>query len=283
MRTIKFCKFSGGIVTNIKQILVLVMAVTSTSVAKAATEIPLQNLDKKDFESIVSDFSANFTHTSVSGASALGKLFGVEVGVLAGATNSPNVDRLAKEVNPSIKVDKLPNAALLGSVSIPFGLTAEVNLTPKIGGDEFKYSHLSTGVKWTLTDSLFTLPLSVALKGHVAKSLIEFRQNISSVDTHFKYDSMVSGATLMLSKDLFIFEPYLGVGVVQSEGKMDVSGSSSVFSDPALQAAQSAKAKKSGSLLIVGAEIKLLVFKLGAEYTKLFDTGRATAKATFYF
>lgn len=282
MGAIKFYLLTGGIMIKIKHVLAFVI-LTTTSAVHAATKIPLQNLDKSDYEGVVSDFSANFTHTSVSGASSLGKLFGFEIGVLGGVAKTSTINRLAKEVDPSITVDKLPHAALLGIVSIPFGLTAEANVIPKVGGDEFKYSHMSTGIKWTLTDSILTLPFSLALKGHVAKSAVDFRQTISSVDTRFKYASTVSGATLMLSKDLLIFEPYIGVGLVQSEGKMDVTGSSSVFSDPNLQSAQSATAKKSGSLFVVGTEVKLLVFKAGIEYTKLFDTTRMTAKATIYF
>src|SRR5437016_3186385 len=90
--------------------------------------IPLQNLDEAEFKKVVGDFSTNFLHTSVSGASTLGHIFGFEIGVVGGQTKTPHIETLAHEVDPGAKADKIPQAALLGVLSVPLGFTVEANL-----------------------------------------------------------------------------------------------------------------------------------------------------------
>lgn len=258
-----------------------ILCLSLFSIGAAAVDIPLQNIDETDFKNIVKDFSANFTHTSVSGASTLGKLFGVELGLIGGMTNTKDLDRLAKEADSNAKADKIPHAAILGVVTVPLGLTGEVGLIPKMGSDRFKYSQVSAALKWTPTESLLELPLSLALKAHIAKNGVEFAETINDVNTQFDYDSTVTGLTLLASKDFVIIEPYVGLGLLSGKGKLDATGSA-VF-DPSLTTAQSASASESSTLFLVGAEVKLLIFKAGLEYSNLFDTSRYTGKLAFFF
>ena len=44
-----------------------------------AQNLSFQNLSDEDFKKVVKDLSANFMHTSVSGASPLGDVFGFEL------------------------------------------------------------------------------------------------------------------------------------------------------------------------------------------------------------
>jgi hypothetical protein len=164
---------------------------------------------------------------------------------------------------------------------VPFGITAEVGMIPKVGSDKFKYSQFSVAAKWTLTDGLIELPLSLAIKGHIAKNSLEFAERIQDVDTRFDYDSTVTGLTFLISKDFMIIEPYAGFGLLNGRGQLDASGAA-VF-DPSLTSGQSTSSTQSGTMFLVGAEVKLLVFKAGLEYSNLFDTSRYTGKIAFYF
>jgi hypothetical protein len=247
-----------------------------------AQQIPLQNIDQSDFKNVVSDFGANSMHTSVSGASSLGHLYGFEIGLVGGQTNTPHINHLAHETDPSASASKLPHGEILGVVSVPFGITVEGGLIPKVGGEDFKFNSLALAVKWTPTEILLDWPVAVALKAQLAKSHLDFHQTISSVPTDFKYDNTLSGLTVLVSKDFMLVEPYAGFGLLSTKGDLNVSGSGSVF-DPSFTTSQSASATRSGSVWMVGAELKLIVFKVGAEYANLFGTDRFSGKLSFYF
>src|SRR5690349_1218706 len=97
-----------------------------------------QNLSDEDFKNVVKDMSANFTHTSVSGAAPLGDIWGFEIGLVGGVTKTPELNKFAKEVDPSTSLEQIPHAEILGVVSVPLAITGEIGIVPKVGSDEFK-------------------------------------------------------------------------------------------------------------------------------------------------
>ena len=117
-----------------------------------AQSIPLENVNSDDMNKIVGDFSANFLHTSVSGASSLGHIFGFEVGLVAAQTATPHLSQVANQVGQGSDASKLIDANLLGVLSIPAGLTVEVGLVPKMGSSSFQYDAMSAAVKFTPTE-----------------------------------------------------------------------------------------------------------------------------------
>lgn len=249
----------------------------------AAQTITLQNIDRDDYNKLVSDFSANSQHSSVSGASSLGEIFGFEVGVVGGSTATPEINRLAKEQDASANIGRLYHAAIFGAVSVPFGITIDAGLVPKVGSADFKYNTYALGAKWTFSQLLGDLPVSLAAKAQVAKANVEFKSAPGGVDTHFEFNNTVTTVLLLVSKDLGLLEPYFAFGSATATGRMTVNGSGSVFSDSDYAASQTASAKRNSIQYMVGTEVKLGVFKLGVEYNRLFSTNRFTGKFTFYF
>lgn len=247
-----------------------------------AQDLTLQNLNQDDLEDIVGDFSAVFNHTTVSGAGSLGNIFGFELGLVGGLTKTPKIDSLADESGTDQKADTIPHAELIGLLTVPAGITVDVGMLPKVGNDEFKFSSYSLGVKWTPTDILLDWPLSVAIKGQMTKTDATFKQDIQTVPTTFDYKNTITAFTLLVSKNFVLVEPYVGYSLLSAKGELDVTGSTQVF-DAAYTTSQSASAKKSSSGFVLGAELKLLVFKAGLEYAHLFDTNRYSAKLAFYF
>ena len=247
-----------------------------------AQNLTLQQLDQTDFENILKDFSAVFNHTSVSGASSLGTIFGFELGLVAGMTRTGRIDALADESGTDQDAGKIPHGALLGIITVPAGITVEAGFIPKVGSEDFKFNTFSAAVKWTPTDVFLDWPLSVAIKAHLTRTKVEFNQVIATVPTKFDYTNTITGFTLLASKNFVLVDPYAGLQILSAKGDMDVTGSPNVF-DSSFTVATSASAKAKSTGFLLGCELKLLIVKLGAEYQNLFGTSRYTGKLSFYF
>jgi hypothetical protein len=248
-----------------------------------AQSIPLTNLTQDDYKGLVGDFTADTVHTSVSGAGTLGHLFGFEIGLVGGVTNTPKINELVKKAGTDSDVPRLPHGELLGIVTVPFGISVEAGFIPKVGGADFKFSSYNLAAKWTFTELLTDLPLSMAVKAQTGKANLNFDATIQSTPTHFDFTNTTTALEFLVSKDLGILEPYLMLGTVSGNGKMNVTGSSQVFQDPDMQAAMSASAKRSSGMWALGTELKLVIFKAGLEYSRLFGTNSFTGKLSFYF
>jgi hypothetical protein len=245
-----------------------------------ATTVPLENLDQGAFKKVIGNFSANFNHTSVSGAESLGTIFGFEVGLVGGVTNSPDLQSLAIAADSSAKADRLPHGEILGVLTVPAGLTVEAGWLPKVGSRDFQYRTFSAALKWTPTDTLLDWPFNFALKGHVTATSLKFNAAVAGTPTDFDYDGSILGLTALVSENFGIVEPYFGLGVLRAKGTLD-AGSSAAFDHG--YATASATEKISSGELLLGAEVKLIVVKLGFEYARLFDAGQYNAKLSFYF
>ncbi len=255
---------------------------TLLSATVYAQSIPLQQLTDEDVKNLVKETSANFNHTSVSGASSLGTLWGFELGLVGGMTKTPKIQTLVHRAEPSTKADQIPHGELIGRLTVPAGVTVEAGFIPKIGKEDFKFQTISLAAMFTPTEVFLDWPLSVAAKLHMTKTDLNFRDDVGGpppVDTKFDYKSTTTMFTLLASKDFVVVEPYLGFAFGQTKGDLDVTGSTTVFAIPQ----QKASAKVSGSGFLVGAELKLLIFKAGIEYSKIFDTSRFTGKLSLYF
>jgi hypothetical protein len=246
-----------------------------------AQDIGLTNVDQTDFKKIIGDFSANSLHTTVSGAGTLGDIFGFELGVVGGVTNTPEINKLVQEVSPSNEAKRIPHGELIGLLTVPLGFTVEAGFIPKVGSDSFKYNTWSLAAKWTPTEFLFELPVDLAVKAYVTEADIEANDTVSGVATKYEFKNSLVGVTGYVSKDFIFAAPYFGFGMVNAKGDLTATGTA-VF-DPSYTSSNSASEKDSSTVIIVGSEFKLLVLKLGVEYTRLFDTDRYTAKLSFFF
>ena len=247
-----------------------------------AQNIPLQNLDEGSLKKVTGDFSTNFQHTTVSGASSLGQIFGFELGVVGGKTATPHIAEVVHQADPNANADSIPDGAIVGLFSVPFGLTAEVGLVPKVGSQEFKFNSFSMAVKWTPTDVFLDLPLNLALRASLTRSHADFKQTINNVPTTFDFNDTQSALTVLASKNFAIVEPYLGLGVVTATGDLSANGSTTVFKSTYTGSSQ-ASVRRGGLQGVIGGELKLVVVKLGLEYSRMFDTGRIAGKLSFYF
>lgn len=268
------------------RILILFSLVLSHSLFAAAPS--LDNLSEVEADQIAKEFSANFVHTTVSPASSLGDIFGVEVGIVAGATESPTIEKISKEVDSTADVGALPHAGIIAGLSVPGGFTAEVNLIPERTTSGLTFEHTSFALKWTITNSI-PLPFDLALRLHGSSSTLSYADTINNdstsntdVDTNISFETSSYGANLSASVNALILEPYAGVGIVKTETDIKTSASTSVdiftFSD-----AESYNSENDGTHYFMGANVNLFLLKLGFEYGKVMDLTRMTFKLSAYF
>ncbi len=258
----------------------------------------LNNIDRADLDNVVKEFSANFTHTTVSPAKSLGRVWGFEVGVLAGITKTPKLEALVHEVSPSTDIGEVPHGGLLGMVTFPYGITGEVTLVPETTASGVTVENKSAGVKWTVTD-VFPLPtvvdiLSAAVRFHISTSDLSYKQTIRNsstgnipVDATILFDSTVWGLNTTISADVLIFEPYVGFGFAKSSTDVSIkaTGSATIFTGDVITASsgQAASSKPSSAHIFAGVQMDMILAHLSAEISRVFDTTSYMGKFSFYY
>lgn len=241
---------------------------------------------------ITKDFSALTDHTSVSPASSL-QTWGLEFGLLAGESNTHNIQSIVYENGFDADVNPLPSARLLGRLTFPHSLTLEVSGLPQISISGLAVSMWSAGLQWTFTDEVWPINwFDAALKIKYAQSALSFSQIINNASTggnpvaaDVRFQDVVYGVELFVSKTFSIFEPYLSFGYAEGDGDLsvDAGGGATVFS-PAFTAAQSGRANSENWQGRLGFSVyPFPFFVLGGEYARAFDADSWTAKLSFQF
>lgn len=273
-----FIYFLGDQMRNLKILTTLFAFLVSPLVSAQDFQFP--TLTKQELEKSSKEFLTNFTHTSVSGASSLGSIWGFEVGILGGITDAPETGKLIRKADPDSDIDSLPHAGLLGRVTVPFGLTFEASLIPKIKMDDAEFSQMSLAAQW----NFFSFPfIDLAAKAHYSKGSLEFNQTIDSdADGQVNYDHNTFGIMAMASANALIVEPYAGLGFVTGDSEMDFTASSGndLFD---FTSERSASVEETSSHIVLGAEVSLLILNFGLEYSRMFDTSRYTGKLSLSF
>lgn len=247
-----------------------------------AQNIAFSQISEGDFQQIAKEVSANFTHTSVSGATSLGSIFGFQLGVVLGQTKTPGLNSIVKRADPNINLDEVLHGGLLGQLTIPAGVTFEALVLPSVGSKDFKVKNTSLAVKWTLTEYLLELPVDLAVKGFYTKSEMDMKQRISNADQSITLDDKMMGLAVLVSKSFGVIEPYAGLVHNKANVDMGYAGGTNIFAST-YTTSQSATVNTSSTGYLLGAEAKLLFFNAGIEYTRIFSTNRYTAKLAFSF
>ena len=173
------------------------------SSAFAATSFT--NVTQDDYNNITKEFSANFTHSSVTGASTLGKIFGIELALVGGSTASPNISSIVQRSGGS-SISNLIHGGVLIGASVPFGISGELVTIPKMSSSDASFQLSSLAVKWTMDEVFTVLPFNLALRGLYSTSKFSFSQTISGLDSTVSNDNKVTGLQLLASPKLPFLE-----------------------------------------------------------------------------
>ncbi|MES2768856.1 MAG: DUF6588 family protein [Bdellovibrionota bacterium] len=237
------------------------------------------SIDQNDLKEISKSMGANFTHNSMMGASKMGTLFGFQVGVTAARTSTPKLDDIAKRNGGELPA--LYNAGLMGAVGVPFGISIEAVLIPKVSAGDSDVQSTSLGVKWNINEVVPVLPVNVAVRGFYSKAELSFAQTVSAQNATVKNETNVTGLQLLVSPMLPLIEPYVGIGYLKVDNELGVTGTTGTIFDYTL--AQSDSKKESSTQFLVGVEGSLALFKLGAEFSRAFDANRIGVKIALGF
>ncbi len=258
---------------------VAAIAVIASAPTAEAAGPGFTNLTQADFDNAIRELSANSSYHSVTGAGTLGTIFGFEIALVGGLTNTPEINALSKRVDASADVGRLPHAALLLGASVPLGFTGELLFFPEMTFSTVKYSQFGASLKWTATEAL-VLPFNLAVRGFITSNKMSFDQQLSGSNHTVTQENSQTGIQLLASPSLPMVEPYIGVGLIKANGKMNVTGASTIF---AFTTSQSAESSPTATQLLLGVNVNLLLVNLGLEYSSAFGTSSYNAKLGFRF
>ena len=270
----------------------LIFFVTLFLVPTLYAQVPsFDSMSDEDLDLVVKEFASNFVHTSATPPTSLGKLFGVEAAVIVGATESPGIEQLSKQVDPSSDVPYIPHAWLLGGVSIPYGVSVELNVLPELDLGDLKMSHTSVGLKWSVTDQFFkNLPFDWAVRTYYTKSEISYQQTVSNPsfpatsNVNVSFENTMIGGDTLIGFDLSVIEPYVGLGFVSTDGELSgVAATSTPYSLFDDLTSRSKSSKQSSERIIAGCQFNLALMSVGLEYTRVFSINRLSAKLGLKF
>lgn len=268
---------------NIKGFAALILFALIGSNSAQAQTVTINQISQSDFEQLSREVSANFTHTSVSGATSLGSIWGFQFGLIAGQTPTPGLNTLVQRAKPDASVDKIYHAGLLGMLTVPFGITGEVLVLPSVGSNDFKAKSTSLAVKWTLTEFLLEeFPVDLAVKAFYTTAQMDTKQRVNNTDQNINFQDKMMGLSFLVSKNLGVIEPYAGLIYNKASVDLSYSGGATIF-DTNYTTGQSANVDTSSTGMVLGAEAKLLFFNAGLEFTRIFGANRYTAKLAFSF
>lgn len=248
-----------------------ILLISLLSVSALAADPNFVSISDDDMKTIAKGMGSNFAHNSMMGASKLGTVFGFQVGVTAAQTKTSKLDDLAN-------VKELYNAGLMAAVGIPFGISFEAAVMPTYKNDNAKLSSSSFALKYNINDVIPVLPVNLALRAHTASSEFSFSQVVSSVNAKVTNTTDVSGVQLLFSPMFPVVEPYIGVGTISAKDKLKVS-SGTIFDAGGSELSKTV----TGTQMLAGVEVNLLLLKLGLEYSSALDNTRYGFKLSFGF
>lgn len=265
---------------------IMILALSLISLNTQAGALLFENINEQQFKDMSKEFAANFVHTAVTPPQSLGDIWGVEVGVVFGATKSDATNKVVTSIDPDTKIEAIPHAGLMAQVSIPYGISFEGTMFPETETDDIKISTFSLAGKFTLTQELIKIPLvDIATRFHLSSSEASSKttDDVSNVpvDSEVKFESSSWGINLSAGLNLFILKPYVGIGYVSTDTELSVESSTGTIFDSSFTSGKSASEKHSGAHYFIGTELDLLFLHLGVEYAKVMDITKVTGKFSF--
>lgn len=252
----------------------LSLAVAFVSLSAFAAGPQFNNLSKSQVEDIAREFSANFAHTGVSAPETDG-LWGVEVGIVAGKSKSPDLsDAIDDSGGDGSDFESLYHAGVMARAHFPFDIFAEMSLLPEREINDVKIKNSSFEIGWN-AGGFFSLPVDLAIGLNIANSDLSFKQT-QPVASEISIESKTKMAWIGVSKTFLFVTPYLKLGKAKSES--DVKST-----QPAVFADGNQTVDNSGGYLALGANLQFAFLKLGFEASQIMSVKRASAKISFDF
>lgn len=252
----------------------LPFALALMSLPALSQNIQFDDLSKSDVENVAREFSANFAHTGVSAPETDG-LWGVEVGLIAGQSSSPDLkDVISDSGGDGSDFKNIYHAGLMARGHFPFDLFAELTVLPEQEISDVKIKNTSFELGWN-AGAFFNLPLDLAIAVNRSNSDISFKQD-QPVDNKIDLESKTTMVWVGVSKTFLFVTPYLKVGTVKADSDLKANVSVLNYSSD-----QKESVTNDGGYLALGANLQFAFFKLGLEASQIMEVKRATLKLSF--
>lgn len=256
----------------------LALFVSLLSLSAFAEGPQFDNLSKDDVEDVSREFGANFSHTAVAAPETPG-LWGVEVGIIGGVTDSPEFkDTVEKSGGDGKDFESIYHGGAMARVHFPFELFAEMTYLPEIKVEDVKADNTSFAVGWNF-GRFFNLPLDIAIGANRANGNVSFKQEVGGVPANVELETTSTAYWLGVSKRFFgILTPYAKIGSSQIEGELNSTASILGYTS-----AEKEDVSLSGAYYAAGLNVELLFIRLGAEFSQTQDVQKLTGKLSFSF
>lgn len=257
-----------------KKFLLACLSLTSLTVY---ADPQFDDLSKKDVEAVSKEFGANFAHTTVS-APATDGIWGVEFGLVAGQTPSPDLkDVVADSGGDSKDFKNVYHAGIMARAHFPFEIFAELSFLPEQEFSDVKVKSQSFELGWN-AGRFFNLPLDLAVGINQGNGEVSFTQNAPVPDTTVELETKTHIYWIGASKKFAFVTPYLKLGSAKLDADLTASGQILTYS-----ASTSESVKESGGYFAAGANFDIFFVKLGVEMSQLLDAQRVSGKLSFAF
>lgn len=259
-------------------LLTLLTIFVSAKAQGAAFSFP--ELDTTMTDPIFRTLAGGFIFRSAEPASDLGKKFGLYLGASVSGVDTSAVSTIFSGFSSPL----LPSGDLQIGVGFPAGFVLEVGFLPSFNFSGTSIGNYGVGVKWNATRNFLSkLPFSLSGRIGYSSSSISFAQQINSVDVTVSYGSTVLTAQALVSKKLFIFEPYFGLGLANHSSSLASSGSASLFGSTFPVGTQNYSASGLFPWIQAGLLLDFVLLGIGAEYDSVFGLSSYTGKVSLRF
>lgn len=251
----------------------------------ASAEIRLNNLTIAEFENVFKEFSTNFLHSPVSGASSLGKEWGVEFGLVGGLTQTSYTNNIVRRLDSGNDLSWMYNFYFTGALTWQYGLTADVAFMPKVDMGSYNYTNYAFGLKWTATESVLqNLPVALAVRAHMshAQMIFPLLVQLNTVKTNGTFNSDMTELAVQASRKFGPVEGYIGGGWLQAAGDLGTDGFGTIYS-PLFTTSQKASTTQSDFEWLIGASYPVSSMTFSTEVDYVFATFRVNVKFGYTF
>lgn len=266
---------------RVPSFLILLAAFSSLSAYADGTPT-LSNLTQSESDSIIKNFGNAISFRSVEPPSANGKIWGFGLGLAVEVTSPNHVNSALAAHGSTENIPILPMGDIVVIAQAPLGLGLEFGFLPRktVGG--FSAKRTAFNVKWTFTDVLLRArtPFDAALRVGYGMNEFEYSQTVSGVLDTVQFDSNALRAELAMSRKFFVFEPYLGLGLLRTSSTLSNSASVALYS---FTSAHTYDFSSTSFLVNLGTEIRLVFLTLGAQVEWAFGETTGAFKLGFKF
>lgn len=266
---------------------IIIPFLIASSLSAFAAEPTLEFASKKQVEKVGNEFAANFSHSVVSSSETNG-LWGVEVGVIGGASKSPE---LKKTINAAggdgSDFKSLYNAALFARAHFPLELFVEASVLPEQEISDVTVKNTTFGLGWN-AGRFFDLPLDIALGANFGGADASYKQDVdvagspgTQINSKVTLKTKAKVYYVGVSKKLLFFTPYAKFGMAKTEADVNVDASTGTI----FQYSNSRKenVSSSGSYMALGLNFQVLVMRLGVEYAQTVGVSQMMGKFSLSF